>query len=63
MTKGKPRKAALFKEMGYQADRCDSCGVRLATREHLTGLCLVCERAQKVPKKRRETVKPSKGVL
>ncbi len=62
MTKGKTRKAAPFKDMGYQATECDSCGVRLATREHLTGLCSVCERAWKVPKKRRETVKLRKGL-
>ena len=44
-------------------DNCDHCGQLLEQGQWLVGLCKTCERIQKVPKKRRETVKPRKGLL
>ncbi len=50
-------------DVTYQAEDCDVCSGPLTRREQLAGLCGVCEEARKAPKKRRETVKPSKGIL
>ena len=47
----------------FGIDRCDNCGQLLEDGQWLVGLCKTCERIQKVPKKRRETVKPSKRLL
>ncbi len=48
VTKGKTRKAALFKEMGYtDIDSCDVCGANLEDGRGMYGICKSCEEAKK----------------
>ena len=52
VTKGKTRKAALFKEMEYtDIDSCEVCGEDLQDGRGMHGICEFCEEAKKNTKR------------